>query len=365
MILQKSEYLNQVVDSLFNNLENTVFYADIISQLVEESDYQKSFDQCLCYKNIKIKSNYEYFFYLLNNIVDSKKESFEIMNGLYKRLNPLKIIDLDLYRGEVIEKFLHIDDEKFIDGLHLVKRKYNSMMLQQLDEVVIEDDNEKYSYGIFKNDMEIIQLEDNGRVWMSLLPNEIITMKHDSENMKGKILCAGLGLGYFPLLLASNVEVKKVTVIELDKRVIKIFNECIAPKFEWSNKIEIIQGDAKAFINKNSEKEYDYIYIDIWHDETDGIENYLYFKSREENHQKYKYWIEKSLLTFLRRCLISVIYEETNEISVQNEGNYTDRICNYLKKCYKNVEVKNREELKKLISLDELSLVINKNKYPA
>jgi len=363
MILPKDQSLNHIVESIFNNLERTVFCTDIISRLIEESDYQKSFDEDINLKNNKIKAGYEYFFCLLNNITSSKKESLEIINGLYKTLNSLRKIDLNLYCGEVIKKFLLINDDKCIDDLHLVKRKYNSMMLQQLDEVVIEDNHEKYSYGVFEKDMEIIQLEDNGRVWMSLLPNEIITMKRDSLNMKGNILCAGLGLGYFPLLLASNKEVKRVTVIELDKRVIKIFKECIAPKFEWSNKIDVIEGDAKRFINKNSEKEYDYIYIDIWHDESDGAENYLYFKSREVEHKKYKYWIERSLLTFIRRCLISVIYEETNEIDVQSEESYTDRICNYLKKCYKNVEVKNSEELKKLISLDELSLVINKNKY--
>ncbi|HBD06436.1 MAG TPA: hypothetical protein DCY93_03385, partial [Firmicutes bacterium] len=266
---------------------------------------------------------------------------------------------------EVIQKFLLINDDKNIDGLHLVKRKYKSFMLQQLDEVEIKDDQEKYSYGLFKEDTEIIQLEDNERVWMSLLPNEIITMKRDSKNMKGNILCAGLGLGYFPLLLASKDGVKKVSVIELDKRVIKVFNECIAPKFEYADKIEVIQGDAKRLINKNSEKEYDYIYIDIWHDESDGIENYLYFKSREEEHQKYRYWIERSMLTFLRRCLINVIYEEAKGINVLSEDNYIDRLCNYLKKCYKNVKVENKEDLKKLITLDEISKVIKKNIYTA
>ena len=64
-----------------------------------------------------------------------------------------------------------------------------------------------------------------------------------------------------------------------------------------NDKIKIINDDAFNYFKKDIY--YDYVFVDIWHDPSDGIDLYLKFKSLEKDNIKYSYWIEDTLKCYI------------------------------------------------------------------
>lgn len=139
---------------------------------------------------------------------------------------------------------------------------------------------------------------ENGREWMLITPNEIETMKAPIAASHGKVLTYGLGLGYFPFMASTKDTVESVTVVERDERVIELFKKHILPQFPHGDKIEMVCDDAIAFAARRPK--YDFVFADIWHDPSDGMERYLRLKLLERDDVEYAYWIEKTLLYYLK-----------------------------------------------------------------
>ena len=137
---------------------------------------------------------------------------------------------------------------------------------------------------------------------MTLLPNETITIKPHVENSFGRVLTFGLGLGYFALSAAAKDSVSSVTVVERDENVIKLFSDVILPRFSCKDKIKMIKADAFEYAEQNYAKNlYDFVFADIWHDPSDGVELYLKMKEYEKlcPNCKYEYWIEDTLKLYI------------------------------------------------------------------
>ena len=103
-------------------------------------------------------------------------------------------------------------------------------------------------------------------------------------------------------MCARKDEVESVTVVERDESVIKLFRELLLPCFENKEKIEIVCADAFEFAEKEAPiRAFDYIFADIWHDPSDGVEAYKRFKSLEHlcPETKFDYWIEKTLKLYM------------------------------------------------------------------
>ena len=100
-------------------------------------------------------------------------------------------------------------------------------------------------------------------------------------------------------------------------------------------------------------KEYDYHFVDLWHDPFDGIELYLKSKKLERKGQKYFYWLESSFFALLRRCFLSLIEEQlanAGEECYQKSKNITDKIINKYYKNTKNLVITNKKQLRDLLS---------------
>ena len=141
----------------------------------------------------------------------------------------------------------------------------------------------------------------NGREWMTLLPNEIITQRVPIKKARGKVLTYGLGLGYYAIMCALKPEVSSVTVVERDENVITLFKNLILPRFDCGDKITVVTADAFDYArNTAPDGGFDYVFADIWHDPTDGVELYKKFKSLEiDKHAQYDYWIEDTLKLYM------------------------------------------------------------------
>lgn len=99
----------------------------------------------------------------------------------------------------------------------------------------------------------------NNGVMMSNTNFEIKTNYEFVSNAKGNILINGLGLGMILEKILEKDEVKQVTVIEFDERVINL----VGPTFKNDSRVTIIH--ANAFEYKPPKGSYfDFVWHDIW-----------------------------------------------------------------------------------------------------
>lgn len=156
--------------------------------------------------------------------------------------------------------------------------------------------------GFFETEFNFPVILENGRLWMSITPNEIETMKEAIAKGFGKVLAFGLGLGYYAYMTTQKDNVESVTVVKSNQDVIDLFTKYILPQFKNAPKIRIIKGDAFEYAQKQMPiLKYDFVFTDLWHDVSDGIEMYLKMKEYEKQSPDtiFMYWIEKSILCYL------------------------------------------------------------------
>lgn len=183
--------------------------------------------------------------------------------------------------------------------------------------------------GVFAEEYRFHAILENGVEWMTVTPNEIETMKESIESAHGRVVTFGLGLGYFAFCAAEKKTVEEVTVIERDAELIRLFQEHLLPMFPHREKIRIVCGDAFDYAEHQMKKEgFDFAFVDLWHDPSDGLELYLRMKRLEPLSSKtvFSYWIEPTLLSYLREMLFASL--EDAELScfddafslLQNDG---------------------------------------------
>ena len=184
------------------------------------------------------------------------------------------------------------------------------------DPVLLPDFREIPQIGYFEKAFEFPAIHENGVEWMSVKPNEVETMKAPIQRSHGSVLTLGLGMGYFAFHASQKEDVESVTVIEREPDVIALFKEHILPQFPHKEKIKILQADAFAYVEKELSKErFDYIFADLWHDASDGLEMYMKLKKLEGNIPT-DYWIEDSLLSYLRGMVFEKLCDPTSPLKL-------------------------------------------------
>ena len=154
--------------------------------------------------------------------------------------------------------------------------------------------------GFFTEDYPYPAVFENGREWMTLMPNETVTSSFALKRAHGRVLTYGLGLGYFAYMASEKPSVASVTVVERSPEGIALFREHILPQFGNRDKIELIESDAFDYAEHRAPGErFDTVFCDIWHDPSDGVELYLRFKELETRGPEYIYWLEDTLKLYL------------------------------------------------------------------
>ncbi len=156
--------------------------------------------------------------------------------------------------------------------------------------------------GFFDTEFKFLSVLQNGREWMTMMPNELVTQRAPIKKAKGRVCTYGLGLGYFAFMCARKDEVESVTVVERDESVISLFREMLLPGFENPEKVNIICADAFEFAKYEApDMKFNYIFADIWHDPSDGVEAYKSFKALEKlcPNTQFDYWIEDTLKLYM------------------------------------------------------------------
>lgn len=174
--------------------------------------------------------------------------------------------------------------------------------------------------GFFKETFSFPAVLEDGVEWMTVTPNEIETMKEPIREAFGSVLTLGLGLGYYAFMVSEKEEVTSVTVVEKDADVIALFRELILPQFPHKEKISIVHDDAFAYLKNGAKKEgFDYIFADLWHDQSDGLDLYLRLRKLEKEfpHTRFSYWIEPTLLSSLRHMVYAKLTEKNSAIRLE------------------------------------------------
>lgn len=97
------------------------------------------------------------------------------------------------------------------------------------------------------------------KLWMSLTPMEIQSHYLPIKRASGNVGIGGLGMGYSLLRIMAKPEVKKVTVYEIDQRVIDFFKENFLHRKGFS-KVTFYNMDIRTVHSRV----FDFFYMDIY-----------------------------------------------------------------------------------------------------
>ena len=332
------ELLNKLIetknDNIFvNSLYNTYF--DYLTYL--DNDEISSFNESkdIFLNSLELDLNDEYTLTKLNHYEVSNIKELDIKDYINDRYY------LDIKPKEVKIK---MNDNSY----HLYYKYYKPFNYFLYDEIKVKDKDYKEinSLGYFNTPFKYLVLDKNDETWMSIIPHEINTMKEDISKIKGNIVVYGLGLGYFIYLASLKEDVNKIIVIEKDIEIINIFNKYLLPLFnnKSKDKIIILNDDAFSFNEtKLVNNKYianniliNYCYIDIYHNPLDALSSYIRFIKKESKNSNitYLYWIEDSIICYIRRIIISIFEEALSSYDDKDYIDNDDYLNNFMNKLY-------------------------------
>jgi hypothetical protein len=157
-------------------------------------------------------------------------------------------------------------------------------------------------------DYEAVVLKQHGEVWMLNVPSESVTIDPYANKAHGRVLTFGLGIGYFCFMALLNSQVDEITVVELSDDVIKMFNHNLLTQFPRHEKINIIQGDALDYFNKDFIEQFDYVFVDIWRSNDDGLVMMERLFQQYLPGDKVDCWIESSCTELVSGMVFAYFY---------------------------------------------------------
>lgn len=249
----------------------------------------------------------------------------EYLKKSVKRLDPKK------YQSDPYFKNIKIPNKQ-IGKWTLGYQSYEPYEAFIRDDIIVDGYKEIPCVGYFDSRFEFPTVFENGVEWMAIKPNEIETMKKPIEDAYGNVLVYGLGLGYYPYMISLKSNVNQITVVERDESVISLFNEYVLPQFEKKEKIKIVKSDAFEYAEKEMGKHsYDFVFTDLWHDVSDGVELYVKMKKHESklHGAEFAYWIEPSLLSAVRVRIFEALYEGIKAKKIEKTPEEINKILDY------------------------------------
>ena len=243
------------------------------------------------------------------------------------------------------------------DGWTLENKKIEAYSLFPYEEEYHYGSNYslKMNLAYFDKDYIYPSISLYDREWMSLNPYEIRTMETVIITARGKVLTLGLGLGYYAYMVHLKDDVQEVHILEMDLELINIFKEYLLPLFPYPEKIHIHKADAFHFAETIKDRDYDFIFSDLWHDVGDGLPSYLKLKKYFDkfSYTKCHYWIESSLISYLRLLVIGVMKDEY----YKNDNDYDD-IQTLIKEKLQKHSISNSYDMDDLLNIQGLNKLI-------
>ncbi len=187
---------------------------------------------------------------------------------------------------------------------------YRAVICGDMD--IRSDFTEVPPLAFFEERFDFPAVLEDGNEWMTLTPVDLDTCDKAIEEAHGRVVTFGLGLGYYAYMVSEKENVESITVIERSPDVIRLFKRHILPQFSNIDKVHIVCADAFDYAeNRMPIEKFDYAFVDIWRDASDGAPIYEKFKPLEKLSPgtKFSYWIENFLISRLRAIRFEELYE--------------------------------------------------------
>lgn len=295
----------------------TLLTSEIIDELLSDSDLSKE----------------EAIIALLTNIFSLDYEN-EADRYIIRHLLPrsIKVLDIKNYTENEYYKNIAPGACK-INNWEIRWESYPAYRAFIRDDMItLPDMTEVAPLGFFDEEFRFPAVLEDGNEWMTLTPIDVDTVTKAIEEASGNVITFGLGLGYYTYMVSRKESVKKVTVIEKNPDVIKLFYDMILPRFEDPSKIEVINADAFMYAEFTMPKgNFDYAFVDTWRDASDGLIMYEKMKKLEplSPNTKFSYWIENFILSRKRSLAFSremALLEENSPLAVNSYDELIRRI---------------------------------------
>ena len=333
--------------SLFDQHEKNIVYLEALSSIIWQNNH---FD----IEAFKNKDTFEKRTFFADNLINKYQIQDSFVNKSIRW--DTNLIDIREYLvNPYIKALKNVSfDEADWKLTHIIMNAYTLFPYEE-EYHFAGDAILKMNLGFFDQDYSYptISLCDNE--WMSLNPFEIRTMQIPIQLAKGRVLTLGLGLGYYAYMVHLKEEVKEVHIVEMDVDLIKNFNKYLLPLFPHPEKIHIHKADAFFFIQNINDQDYDFIFADLWHDVSDGLPMYLKLRKRfdEFKFTKCTYWIEGSIITYLRMLVIGILKDEF----YHQDSDYNE-LQLLIKNNLENISILNSYDLDALLSLKGLKQLL-------
>lgn len=361
MIKLENEQLTKFQELLKNRLYNTDMVSRYANYLINDKEFitpslMKEFE---CYGLDELET---FKIILMESCLYFDEFSTETRNYLkYNYIDKsVKKCDVNVYLNDPYYKNIKIEDKKIgkWDLKMQTIKPYQGFLRDDI--VVCEDGREIPSLGFFDTEFRYPAVLENDNEWMTLIPSEIETLREGIEKAHGKVITFGLGLGYYPYMVSLKENVSKVVIVERDESVIQLFKEYILPQFENKEKIEVINVDAFEYV-KSMRSDFDFAYVDIWRDASDGIDMYIKMKNIEHlwSNTEFMYWVETSILAELNRYVFLVLLKRFKDTKLDNT---LDPMTRQIEEYYKDFKIENTDDLMKAMSKDVLRDLASKIK---
>ncbi|MDD4603815.1 MAG: hypothetical protein PHF97_08420 [Bacteroidales bacterium] len=257
----------------------------------------------------------------------------------------IKKLETKSYVNNPYYRNILIPEVKF-GNWELKYQKYKPYETFIYNDLVLDTDfKEIPRIGFFNEELRFPAIMENDHEWMAIKPNEIETMQPAIDIVEGEVVTFGLGLGYFVYMASIKKRVQHITVVERNNEVIQLFKRYILPQFQEKEKVEIISVDAYEYTEKQMpDKKFDYAFVDLWHDVSDGFDIYIKIKKMEHFSPKTKflYWIEDSLLSCFRWKIFDWV--------IKNAHSYVE-----IEKCLSNSFLQKLATTKNICDLNKLT----------
>ena len=114
---------------------------------------------------------------------------------------------------------------------------------------------------------------------------------------------------------------------------------------------------------KNS-KEFDYVFVDIWHNPEDGLPLINKIVKYEKVYDiPFDYWLFESIIAMARRCLITVMIEHFDgftDLNYRHAENDIDKMINELYFKTKDVSLETTEDIDRFLRTSNIYALIRK-----
>ena len=230
--------------------------------------------------------------------------------------------------------------------------------------------------GLFKDEAKSLAITvGDDETYMSIGPFEMNSMAHVIEHVRGKVLCLGLGMGYFAYMSALKDNVQKVTVVENDHDLIELFKQEILPQFKYTDekgnsvdlkdKIEIVEADAYVYADALTDGMFDSVFANLWSDDTQSLD-YIKLKGICKKFKKthVDYHLEKSIgLAITVNVLMDMMFslskhaQEDDQITPNLEDEEKE-LYEFVQKLLKKVKVTEPEMVDKYLNYKNILKMI-------